>query len=617
MGLLIAVALGCGAPTPSPTLADPPGDLAATARVETWRELAEDAVAVRSPADGQGRLELVEGPAEPPVVGTSATWRLRYVAGASGVASGGTVAVVVPPFWGWSPPQQHEPGSPGLVVVEGRAGLEVDVVPPGLVRVRLPRGLPPGEGFDVVYGAGPAGARVDRFAERGPAFWASVDGDGDGVRGLVPEPLRVEVAPGPPEGLVVTWPTTARPGDTVTLRVATLDSLGNATAGTGLPVRLSGGGLELPRYLRLDTAGRARLDVQIPGPGVWRVEAAAYGGVALSNPLVAHEDVEPQLWADLQVHSGASDGTGELDDVYAYARDVAGLDAVAITDHDHFGMPFLDRDPAGWTAQRDAAARWYDPGRFVTFVAYEWTSWLYGHRHVLYVGEAGPVFGSLDLATRTPEGLWAALAPYDAITIPHHVAGGPVALDGRWIGSAAVEPVVEIVSVHGASEAADAPGRVHGFRPGTTARDLLLAGHRLGFVGSTDGHDGHPGLSQIAGGQGGLAALLTDDRTRTGVASALRARRTYATNGPRVFLRVTVESAPEGVDVVARVVAPSRISRVDVIRGADRVAEVAGDGDVGQFPFRLAPVDAPTFVYVRVLLADGGAAWSSPVWLDP
>jgi hypothetical protein len=444
-----------------------------------------------------------------------------------------------------------------------------------------------------------------------------VDGDGDGVRGLVPKPLRVEVAPGPPEGLVVTWPTTAKPGDTVSLRLATLDALGNATSGTGLPVRLAGGGLELPRYVRLDAAGRARLEVQIPGPGVWRVEARAYGGVASSNPLVAHAEVEPQLWADLQVHSGASDGTGELDDVYAYARDVAGLDAVAITDHDHFGLPFLDRDPAGWTAQRDAAARWYDPGRFVTFVAYEWTSWLYGHRHVLYVGEAGPVFGSLDLATRTPEGLWAALAPYDALTIPHHVAGGPVALDGRWIGSAEVEPVVEIVSVHGASEAADAPGRISGFRPGTSARDLLLAGHRLGFVGSTDGHDGHPGLAQIAGGQGGLAALLTDDRTRTGVAAALRARRTYATNGPRVFLRATVEASPEGVDVVARVVAPSRIARVDVIRGADRVAEVAGEGDVGEFSFRLAPVDAPTFVYVRVLLADGGAAWSGPVWLDP
>ena len=72
---------------------------------------------------------------------------------------------------------------------------------------------------------------------------------------------------------------------------------------------------------------------------------------------------------------------------------------MAVTDHDHYGLRFLDRNPELWAAQQRAAGRHHAPGRFVTFPAFEWTNWLYGHRHVLYVGEPGPVFSSLDEAT--------------------------------------------------------------------------------------------------------------------------------------------------------------------------------------------------------------------------
>lgn len=623
MGPLILLVAACTA-RPVPSAATPPEDLAPTAVLTTWQELAEDLVAPRAPSDGQGRLELLEGPAEPPVVGTSARYRFRFHVGPAGIAAGGAVQLVVPAFWGWSPPQLTDSGAPGFVVVDHSAALEVDVLPPSIVRVKATRALLPGETLDLTYGAGSEGARVDRFAERGESFWAAVDGDGDGVRALVQPPVRVDVMAGPAEGLVLTWPSTARPGDAVRLRLAAVDAVGNAAAWAGPPVRLRAAGLEAPRYLKLDAEGRASLEVPVPEAGIYRVEVEALGARFVSNPLVVHEEVVPQRWADLQVHSGASDGTGALDDLYRYARDVAGLDAVAITDHDHFGMRFLDRDVAAWVAQQDAAARWNAPGRFVTFAAYEWTSWLYGHRHVLYVGEPGPVWGSLDLATRTPAGLWAALAPFDAITIPHHVAGGPVALDARYIGEPKVEPVVEITSVHGSSEAADTPGRIHGFRPGTTARDLLLAGHRLGFVGSTDGHDGHPGLAQIAGGQGGLMALLTDDLTRTGIAAALRARQVYATNGPRIVLRTLTAGVPMGqvvvelpdpFDVEIRVIGTAPVARIDVIRGADVVAQLAGEGELGRWVVSLPAVAPGDFVYVRVLQVDGGAAWSSPVWL--
>jgi hypothetical protein len=78
-----------------------------------------------------------------------------------------------------------------------------------------------------VYGVG-NGARVDRFAERAAAVWMAVDGDGDGVRQVLPTPLEVEVVAGPPEHLVATLPSVAAPGDTVELHVAVLDRAGSS-----------------------------------------------------------------------------------------------------------------------------------------------------------------------------------------------------------------------------------------------------------------------------------------------------------------------------------------------------------------------------------------------------
>ena len=82
----------------------------------------------------------------------------------------------------------------------------------------------------------------------------------------------------------------------------------------------------------------------------------------------------------------------------SYARDVAGLDAVSLTDHDHFGMRKLDAAPELWSAIQAAAERAHEPERFVTIQGYEWTSWIHGHRHVLYFEEGGalPLFSSLD-----------------------------------------------------------------------------------------------------------------------------------------------------------------------------------------------------------------------------
>jgi hypothetical protein len=360
---------------------------------------------------------------------------------------------------------------------------------------------------------------------------------------------------------------------------------------------------------------------------VARVRAEGPGGLrAESNPLRVAADAPRLLWGDLHGHSHFSDGTGTPEDYFRYARDVAGLDVAALTDHDHWGTPFLDETPALWARIEAATARFHEPGRFVTLLGYEWTSWLHGHRHVLWFADRGRIRSSLDEATDDPAELWASLRGEPAFTFAHHSAGEPVATNWRFAPDPELEPVTEVVSVHGSSESPEGPVPVAGGIQGNFVRDVIARGARLGFVGSGDSHDGHPGLAQLAGRSGGLAALFAEQATREGVREALGARRCYATNGPRILLEAELGGRPMGSALPpgerilrARVTAPAPIAAVDLVRGTQASALRRFEPDAAprelalEATVALARGEAP---YLRVVQVDGGAAWSSPWFVD-
>jgi hypothetical protein len=297
----------------------------------------------------------------------------------------------------------------------------------------------------------------------------------------------------------------------------------------------------------------------------------------------------------------------------------------ALTDHDHWGFPFLDETPAHWRRIQDATRRFHEPGRFVTVLGYEWTSWIYGHRHVLHFEDEAPLRSFIAEETDTPGELWAALGDAPALTFAHHSAGEPVATDWSIPPDPRYEPVTEIVSVHGSSEAPDTPQPVRGGIEGNWVRDALGLGYRLGFVGSGDGHDGHPGLAQLWAGRGGLAGLLSEERTREGVLAALRARRTFATNGPRIVLLARLDDAwmgsalpaAESHRLVVSVAAPAPVEAVEVVADGRVIDRVPGEGrrDLA-FESTFGPSVAGGTLYLRVLQEDGGAAWSSPFFFD-
>src|SRR5262249_61316152 len=116
-----------------------------------------------------------------------------------------------------------DPAAPGFVTAQSSApGVELvlreversgTAIGLGGVAVEVRgRALRPGERIRIVFGAGAAGAVADSFAERGEHLWLRVDGDGDGVSGLVVDSPTLEVVAGPPPQRPPLLPAAARGG---------------------------------------------------------------------------------------------------------------------------------------------------------------------------------------------------------------------------------------------------------------------------------------------------------------------------------------------------------------------------------------------------------------------
>ncbi len=633
----VAAALLAGlAPT---FLQDPDGELEPQpgARPEVARELFAARGQPRHASDGGGRAWIEAGGAVR--AKERGRWRIEYEAGPLGIADGGAVFLQVSPFWGWSTPQVEDEGEAGFTRVTTAAdgvALEPLTLDRQLLGITIRgRALRPGERLSIDYGAGPQGARADDHAEACSRFWIAVDGDGDGVRKVLVDSPCVRVLPGPPARLVVHVPSVARPGETLRATLAVLDSGANLVSEVSGRLELAWEGVEAPpstaSELTAGDGGRKQLSLVAPPPGLHHLKASLAIGErrleAESNPLEVSDHAPRILWADLHGHSADSDGTGTPDDYFTYARDVAGLDVAALTDHDHWGLLLADEHPALWAENVAAARRADRPGRFLALPGFEWTSWIWGHRHVVFFGDPTPLLSSIDPAHDTPWELWRALREVPCVTVPHHPAGGPVPVDWRVRPDAELEVALEIASAHGSSEALDAPKAIYSAVAGCAVRDALERGWRYGFVASGDGHDGHPGLTHLGPHYpiGGLAAILSQDLTREGVLAALRARRTYATTGPRMILRVALGEARMGeitraakaADLYLRFVGTAAVREAVVVRSGKSYIPVAGEaGPELELSATLEDLEAGEWIYVRVEQQDGHMAWSSPVFVE-
>ncbi len=629
------------------------------AKFDSLRYVLDEANTAWDPSDGGGRawIERVKDRAGDPLVpraGGLARIHLTYEAGPQGISNGGALYFQVSSYWEWDLPQNIQFDAPGYTEARCTAEgveLELNWLESEILEIKIRgRGLVKGEKIELIYGAGPALARMDRFAETRARLWFLVDGDGDGVAKRIADSPGLDIGPGDPARLVVVVPSSARPGDEIQLTLSVLDHDGNTGVSFegSVSIKVDRDGLEVPGQIEfsLDQLGRRSVPIRVAKPGVYRISAIAYSPqyqlatLTTSNPLVVREGIPRLRWTDLHGHSQFSDGTGTPADYFLYARDVAGLDVVSLTDHDHWGENFLDENPKLWEVIRHNVERFHDPGKFVTLLGYEWTSWIHGHRHVIYFKNEGEVLSMLESRYETPAQLWNALKGKSALTFAHHSAGGPVSTNWAYRPDPAIEPVTEIVSIHGSSEATDSPGLIYNPLSGNFVRDVLDAGMQFGFIGSSDSHDGHPGQAQLASSGGsGLAAVFSEELSRVGIRNALLARNVYATTGARIWLEVEIDGHPMGSSIPFEngeggedsrdtssgeqsklqrlhiyVVAESPLMLIDIVRSGS-FATIHLQGELEWTEDReIPPLQDGEYLYIRVIQRDLGAAWSSPIF---
>jgi hypothetical protein len=192
-----------------------------------------------------------------------------------------------------------------------------------------------------------------------------------------------------------------------------------------------------------------------------------------------------------------------------------------------------------WAYMIETANKHYEPGRFTTFVGYEWSATPNGanlHRCVIFKGDEVPDMPFSYVDSTNPEDLWQWMeevggAPEHVLAIPHNANASqglmflPQYHDGRPIDVAyaekrsLMEPLTEIHQIKGSSETNPALAMNDEFAdfeqmaggmfaaevsPYSYVRSGLKEGLRqadklgvnpfkYGFVGSTDTHTGTPG----------------------------------------------------------------------------------------------------------------------------
>jgi hypothetical protein len=329
-------------------------------------------------------------------------------------------------------------------------------------------------------------------------------------------------------------------------------------------------------------------------------------------------------FGDIHGQSNMSDGQGELDQYYHYAKIDAHMDFCALTDHDIYPDVATDSE---WEWNRATRNLFNSEENFTALLSFEWTSNEYkndfGHKNVYYPGKEGSLFPSVDPKGLNPDRLYKSIKKAGGQCIPHHPAAnwGLVSAATDWdYHDEEVERLVEIFSRHANYEKTEDMSKytknVAKF-PDHCAQDALSRKYHLGFTAGSDSHQMEHGI------EGGIVCVYSKENTSESIWKALYDRHTYATTGSRILLSFDANGAQMGeeisideeVKITVHVVGTQKIKKVEIIKDNKTIFKAEDKEKEVNFAYLCENGKGEHCYYVRVEQEDEQLAWSSPIWI--
>ena len=419
--------------------------------------------------------------------------------------------------------------------------------------------------------------------------------------------------------------------------------------------------LDLAEPIRFSRGDLIEIEAEKEYLGMWRQNCYRLSTVQFDFDREVHLDLGFEsfrtqeefpyelLFGDPHVHTNASlcsrvYSFGTLQENVDQARE-NGLDFIHFSDHTEHFLHFDKALEIFYSSYRRHAT-----SPFIVMPGYEWASKSYGNYNIYFDDMPRPeayVHTWEQRGNSLPK-LWAAcrLSGTRFLTIPHHTYHPIIALNTSYPVPDDYQSAVEVCSCWGSSERyepdhwhvhpkVEAP---HSLNPGFYVDDLLRLGMKLGFVGGSDAHPMWPG-------DAGRTGVYVTEFSLKGIFEAIKARRTFATNGVNIKLEVLANGYPMGhifqvnqytvnvvfpLEFVIDVEGSSAVTCVELIANGAvlRRADFQDDENHRHIEWAVERgtyelTDTNRYYYVRVAQKEGsvfwpqkGMAWSSPFWID-
>lgn len=338
---------------------------------------------------------------------------------------------------------------------------------------------------------------------------------------------------------------------------------------------------------------------------------------------VGKQDINT-YYGQIHSHTNLSDGQGTVEEAYDYARNKAGVDFLAVTDHSNW----LDNDTQASIADGSASEEWKlghatankknDTGKFVAMYGYEmtWSASTGGYGHMNTYNTPG--FETRNDSSMTLSKYYEKLKTQkQSISMFNH----PGDLFGDFEGFAHYdEEIDELVTLIEVGNSDGAVGGNNYFRSYDKYIEALDKGWHLAPTNGQDNHKGKWGDANST-----RTVVQTGELTRENIYQAMRDRSVYSTEDKNLEITYKINGNTMGsildevdtLDFDITINDPDKsdkISKVEIIaNGGKSIKEFTKLPSDGSLQFTL-PSDY-SYYLVKVTQADGEIAVTAPIWV--